>query len=158
MKKSNFQDQPIQMVVFEINEKEYGISVYATKEVIQLPNIVEIPNAPPFIAGVINLRGKIIAVLDLRKHFHFDSENTESTKIIIVKMRNMIIGLIVDKVHEVIRIMKSQIDPVPALLNSQIPQNCLVGIAKVEERIISLLNLDSILSPEQVALLSQHST
>jgi purine-binding chemotaxis protein CheW len=157
MQKGIYSEHNIQMVVFEISGKEYGISVYSTKEVIQIPDIVEIPNAPEFIAGVINLRGKIIAVVDLRKHFHFPGETTENSKIIIAKMNEMMIGLIVDRVYEVITISKSQIDLVPQILNARIPQNCLVGIAKVDQRIISLLNLDNVLSREQVAQLSTHS-
>lgn len=151
----NSHDRLVQMVVFEINGKEYGIPVHASKEVIRLTEIVEIPNTPGFIAGVINLRGNIICVIDLRKQFRFNARNNDDTRIIIVRIQKMVVGLIVDKVHEVIKVAKSHIDPVPPILNIQIPNNCLVGIAKVEERIITLLNLENILSNEQLKELTQ---
>ena len=151
----NFHDRLVQMVVFEISGKEYGIPVHASKEVIRLTEIVEIPNTPPFIAGVINLRGNIICVIDLRKQFRFNARNTDDTRIIIVRIQKMVVGLIVDKVHEVIKVSKSHIDPVPPILSFQIPHNCLVGIAKVDDRIITLLNLENILSSEQLKELTE---
>jgi purine-binding chemotaxis protein CheW len=155
MEKS-FQDRMVQMVVFELNKKEYGIPVHATKEVIRLTDIVAIPNAPDFISGVINLRGNILCVIDLRKQFNFPVQNSDETRIIIAKLSRMMVGLIVDRVHEVMKIMKTQIDPVPEILNIQMHQNCLVGMAKMNERIITLLNLEKILSEEQIKQLDQN--
>ena len=120
-----------------------------------MTEIVDIPNTPAFIAGVINLRGNIICVIDLRKQFKFKDKNTDDTRIIIVRIQKMVVGLIVDKVHEVIKVPKSSIDPVPPILNIQIPNNCLVGIAKVDDRIITLLNLENILSNEQLKILTE---
>lgn len=145
------------MVVFELNRKEYGIPVTSTKEVIKLTEVVSIPNAPSFIAGVINLRGNIICVIDLRKQFDFSVANTEETRIMVVRMQKMIIGLIVDRVREVLKINRSLIDPIPPILHAQIPHHCLVGIAKLDERIITLLNLEKILSMDQLKSLNQQS-
>ena len=149
------QDRMVAMVVFELNRKEYGIPVHSTKEVIRLAEIVAIPNAPDFIAGVINLRGNIICVVDLRKQFRFPVQDTDETRIIIVKLSKMMLGLMVDKVHEVMKVMKNQIDPVPEILNIQVPNNCLVGMAKMNDRIITLLNLENVLSGEQLDQLNQ---
>ncbi|EKD27897.1 MAG: hypothetical protein ACD_79C00504G0003 [uncultured bacterium] len=155
MQTSSHIDPIVQVVVFEINSKEYAIPVFSTKEIIRIPAIIDIPNSPGFLAGVINLRGNIICIIDMRKQFNAPANDTESTRIIIVQINKMNIGLIVDSVHEVIKIKKSQIDPVPPMITFQIPNNCLVGIAKVEARIIALLNLQNILSQEQLALLKQ---
>lgn len=143
-------DRLVEMLVFELNKKEYGISVVSSREVIKMLDIVSIPNAPEFIAGVINLRGNIICVMDLRKKFGFPVSLTDDQRIIVVRIANMIMGMIVDKVHEVTKVPKSQIDPVPKIVNIQIPHHSLVGIAKVESRIITLLNIENILSTEEI--------
>ncbi len=148
-------DRVVEMVIFELNGKEYAIPVIATKEVIKMTAIVAIPNTLDFVAGVLNLRGHILCVIDLRKQFHFPSKHTDECRIMVVRMRGMVVGLIVDSVREVMKVMKSQIDPIPPILKLQISDHCLVGIAKVKERIITLLNLENILSPDQWGALHQ---
>lgn len=157
MQKHTSQDSLVQMVVFTLHEKEYGIPVYDAKEVIKVPKIVEMPNAPQFISGVINLRGSIICIVDLRKQFNFPVKESEELRIIIVRIKKMLIGLIVDKVNEVLKISKSKIESVPRYLDIQIPNNCIVGIAKQDERIITLLNLNNILSIEQLLILDEQN-
>lgn len=152
-------DALVQMVVFEIQKKEYGIPVYVSREIIRMTSIVPVPNAPGFIAGVINLRGSIICVIDMRKHFGAENiEETEETRIIVVNMNNLPVGLIVDSVHEVVKVKRSSIDPVPEILRMQVKNNSVVGIAKFKERIISLLDLEKCLSLDELEMLSLHSS
>ena len=105
-----------------------------------------VPGAPEFVEGVINLRGKVIPVLDLRKRFHLNvSEHTRSSRIVVVELSNQTIGLIVDGVSEVLRIPADQVDP-PSPLVAGIDSRYLRGIAKLENRLIVLLDIDKVLS------------
>jgi purine-binding chemotaxis protein CheW len=151
-------DPLVSMVIFELNHKEYAIPVNMTREVLREMEFVPIPNTPSFIRGVINLRGSIICVLDLRKQFQFPIEKSTNFRIIAVEIRSMVLGLIVDSVKEILKIPRSQIDSVPTLLNERIPGNCLVGIARNGQRIITLLNLENILSGEQFERLEKDNS
>jgi len=142
----------IPMVVFEINKKEFGISVYSSHEVIIPPPITEMPNTPEFVLGVINLRGIIISIIDMRKLFNFPATSLTTAKIILVNIHDIPIGMVVDTVHEVVKINRTKIEAIPNIANWEGKQNCLIGIAKENDRMITLLNLDKILSEEQLEL------
>jgi len=142
----------IPMLVFEINKKEFGISVYSSHEVIIPPAITEMPNTPEFVLGIINLRGTIISIIDMRKLFNFPAPPMTTSKIILVNIHNIPIGIIVDTVHEVVKINKAKIEPIPSIANWEGNKNCLIGIAKEETRMITLLNLNNILSKEQLKI------
>jgi purine-binding chemotaxis protein CheW len=153
---SSAKDRPVEMVIFTLNDKEYGVPVSATKEVIPMTTIVPIPNTPECIAGVLNLRGNILCVIDLKKQFHFPGKDTDTCRILVVRMHGTVVGLLVDTVKEILKVMKSQIDPIPPILNIQSADPCLIGIAKAKDRIITVLNLENILSQEQWATLHHH--
>jgi purine-binding chemotaxis protein CheW len=146
---SSTKDRPVEMVIFTLNGKEYGIPVSATKEVIPMTPIVPIPNTPEFIAGVLNLRGNILCIIDLKKQFHFPTQDRDTSHILVVRIHGIVAGLIVDTVKEVLKVMKSQIDPIPPMFNVQSADPCLIGIAKVQNRIITVLHLENIFSQEQ---------
>lgn len=135
-----------QVVVFDVANEFYAVNIARVHEIIRLQQITVIPGAPEFVEGVINLRGKVIPVLDLRKRFHLNvSEHTRSSRIVVVELSNQTIGLIVDGVSEVLRIPADQVDP-PSPLVAGIDSRYLRGIAKLENRLIVLLDIDKVLS------------
>lgn len=140
----------MQAVVFQLNEQTYGIDINSVLEIIRMEEITEIPRTPDFIEGVINLRGSVVAVLDLRKRFGLPArEITAHSRIIIVQVGDITFGMIVDAVQEVLRIAKDIIEPAPAMVNG-VDAAYIHGIALQAERLIILLN--------QSRILYQHET
>lgn len=135
-----------QVVVFGVANEAYAVNIARVHEIIRLPSITVIPGAPACVEGVINLRGKIIPVLDLRKRFrlHVD-DHTRASRIVVAEVGGQTIGLIVDGVSEVLRINAERIEP-PSPLVTGIDSRYLRGIAKLEGRLIVLLDLDQVLS------------
>lgn len=141
---SNNHDE-MQVVVFQLNNQTYGIDISAVMEIIRMEDITKLPRTPEFIEGIINLRGTVIPVLDLRKRFGLPTrEATGDSRIIIVQVGDVTFGMIVDAVHEVLRISSSAIEPAPAMVGG-VDAAYLHGIALLDERLIILLNQDRIL-------------
>ncbi|MEW6172575.1 MAG: chemotaxis protein CheW [Bacillota bacterium] len=144
-----------QVVVFKLAGETYGVDIASVAEIIRMESITRVPRAPEFIEGVINLRGKIIPVIDLRRRFDLPKgEQSRQTRIIIVELGEMIIGMIVDAVLEVLRVPEESIEPPPAVING-VDVIYLRGIALREERMIILLNLEKILYAHEKEALQQ---
>jgi len=149
---NNFQehvntDDLLQLVIFNLGMEEFGVDIMKVQEIIRLPEITRIPRSPDYIKGVINLRGKIIVVMDLDKRFGLPSkEITDETRIIVVDVDGTIIGMVVDSVSEVIRLLNTNVDPTPDIINQKINADYLKGVGKIDERLLILLNLDSIIN------------
>ncbi len=136
-----------QVVVFDVAQESYAVNIARVHEIIRPQQITVIPGAPACVEGVINLRGKVIPVLDLRKRFHLAAEDlTRTSRIVVVEINDQTLGLIVDGVSEVLRIATDRIEP-PSPLVTGIDSRYLRGIAKLEGRLIVLLDLDQVLSP-----------
>ena len=136
-----------QVVVFDVASESYAVNIARVHEIIRLQQITVIPGAPACVEGVINLRGKVIPVLDLRKRFHLHAdEHTRSSRIVVVEIGGQTLGLIVDGVSEVLRIPTDRIEP-PSPLVTGLDSRYLRGIAKLDGRLIVLLDLDQVLSP-----------
>lgn len=134
-----------QVVIFELAGQTYGLDIATVAEIIRMESITRVPRAPAFVEGVINLRGRIIPVIDLRKRFGLpDGEHTGHSRIIIVEIGETTIGMIVDAVLEVLRIPADSIEPPPAIVNG-VDVVYLRGLALWQGRMIILLNLEKIL-------------
>ena len=137
-------------MTFFLAEEEYGIEILKVQEIIGLLPITHIPRSPVFIKGVVNLRGRIIPVMDLRLKLSMDeAKHTERTCIIVVKTSALHIGVIVDKVCEVVNIAADNIDDTPAL-GQAVETEYILGIGKVGERVKLLLDIDKVLSPDDL--------
>ncbi len=137
-----------QLVIFRLNNEAYGINVAQVQSIIPLPDIVTIPGAPSFIEGVINLRGAVVPVVDLRARFGLpvaDSTNGRKAVIIIIELHKLQVGLIVDKVTEVTKMPASAIEPPSALLTT-VDTAYLRGIGKFKNNLVILLDLERIFS------------
>jgi purine-binding chemotaxis protein CheW len=135
-----------QMVVFKLAGEQYGIRITQVEEINRLSNITKVPRAPKFVEGVINRRGDVIPVIDLRKRFEIEyKEYNEFTRIIVSDINNKKIGIIVDEVLEVLRISKKLLEEAPDILQENQVQKFMDGIANLNDRMIMMLNLENIL-------------
>ncbi len=136
----------VQLVGMKLGDEEYAIDVLKIQEIIRTVEITVVPRMDSFILGVMNLRGKVIPVIDLRVRFSLDKcDFDKSTRIIVVRFERQYIGFVVDEVTEVIRIRKSMVEPTPPLVGS-IGQEYILGICKYDSRLIMLLDIDRVLN------------
>jgi purine-binding chemotaxis protein CheW len=143
----------IQQVTFKIDKETYGIDIHRVQEIIMMQEITQIPHAYNFVEGVLNLRGNVIPIVDLRKRLNFEPiEYGRNTRIVVVKIEDKIIGIIVDKVEEVTELSTDSIEPPPAML-SGIGREYLKGVGKRGDEIIILLDVDRIFSVEELETL-----
>jgi len=150
--------EEIQLVTFKLGCEEYGLNLENVQEINRLENITAVPMAPPFVEGLMNLRGVVIPAIDLRKKFNIEIlAHNESTRVIIVNISGNLTGLIVDSVSEVIRLSKNLIDLPPDVISSNINTDFIVGIGKLNDnkRIIILINAEKILSKEEKVMLQK---
>ncbi|MCL2773782.1 MAG: chemotaxis protein CheW [Oscillospiraceae bacterium] len=143
-------------LIFTLGKETYGIPILKIKAIEQQMDITPVPGTPGFVKGIMNLRGKIIPVIDLKEKFFIgESDMTSKTCIIIVDIRtesgNQTNGLMVDEVSEVLDISEGYIEPVPKYGNTEIDQEFMSGIGKVRDRVIILLDIQKILSIESAS-------
>lgn len=133
-------DKDFQIVGFRIGKGIYGVPIAAVHEIVRVPQITSVPDAPAYIEGVINLRGKIVSIVDLRKRFHeAEIENNARNRILVIELQGKLVGLIVDSASEVLKISPSEIEKPPALLQDS-GLKCISGVAKVNGRLMVLLD------------------
>ncbi len=145
----------IQLVSFKLEQEEYGVNVLKVREIIRMPSITRVPNTPHYIEGVINLRGKVIPIISMRKRFNLpEGETSNQTRIMVIDMEGELMGFVVDAVSEVIRISESEIQPPPAVVNSAVEQECLAGVINQTDRLLFFLNLEKLVSREERQLFS----
>lgn len=141
----------LQLVVFNIGTEEFGVEIMNVQEIIRMINITKIPQASAFVKGIINLRGRIIVVIDLNVIMGMQSrEHDENTRIIVADIGDTVMGFIVDSVSEVIRLPESSVEPAPAIIANKIGTEYVRGVGKMEDRLLILLDLDKILSKNEL--------
>ncbi|MBI5423289.1 MAG: purine-binding chemotaxis protein CheW [Opitutae bacterium] len=141
----------------QLDNEAYGIAVLKVREIIRLQKITAVPQMPEFVKGVINLRGRVIPVIDLRVKFGLKSEFTERTCVVVVQVRltsgtHVQMGLIVDSVEEVVHVPAEEIEPTPEF-GTQVDTRYLLGMAKVKGQVKTLLDIDRVVAPETTAAL-----
>ncbi|WP_028571836.1 chemotaxis protein CheW [Desulfonatronum lacustre] len=144
----------LQLVTFHIGEEEFGVEILKVQEIIRMMGITRVPKAPDFVEGVINLRGKVIPIIDLRKRFGMTTqEHDKHTRIIVIEINNVIVGFVVDSVSEVLRIPANTVEPPPAII-SGIESEYINGVGKLADRLLILLDLDRLLSRGEQSMLA----
>ncbi len=139
----------IQLVSFLLEDVEYGVDILAVHEILRFPEITRLPNTPEFIKGVINLRGNVIPVVDVRKRFGYSKGKvTDLTRIIVIETSDKLTGLMVDNVHQVVRLNRNNVDP-PSELIEGVSEEYIWGIGRLKDRLIVILNLSNILFLEE---------
>ncbi|CAK7033490.1 MAG: Chemotaxis protein CheW [Desulfovibrio sp.] len=148
-------DELLQLVTFSIGEEEFGVDILKVQEIIRTMEITKVPRAQDFVEGVINLRGKVIPIIDLRRRFGFASkEHDKHTRIIVIEINNMIVGFVVDSVSEVLRIPAATVEPPPPVV-AGVESEYISGVGKLQDRLLILLDLDKLLSSEDMEALAQ---
>jgi purine-binding chemotaxis protein CheW len=135
-----------QFVVFSVGKEHYGVGIDSVQEILRVPDITDVPDAPDFLEGVINLRGKVVPVIDLRKRLNLNgAEKTKLTRVLVAEKGESLVGILVDSVSEVIKIQPDAIEEPPEII-SAIGIEHVTGMAKVDNKLIILLDLTKILS------------
>jgi purine-binding chemotaxis protein CheW len=134
----------IQLVTFTIGDEEFGVDILKVREINRMMDITRVPKSPPFVEGVINLRGKVIPVINLRKRFAMETrESDKETRIIVVEVDTKTIGFIVDSVSEVLRIPADTVEPPPPFV-ADVDAEYISGVGKLEDRLLILLDLEKL--------------
>lgn len=144
----------LQVVCFKIGNEEYGIEILKVQEILKLPKVTKLPKSAPFIMGVIDLRGRVIPIVNLAKRFNQQINEKEGDKrAIVVDIGGKQIGLAIDTVSHVVKIEASQIEPPPPVIKG-ISGRYIIGIAKHNQNYVVILDIDKIFSQEELKLLA----
>ncbi len=151
--------KPGKYITFRLAGEDYGIYILSVKEIIGMMNVTKVPRTPDFVRGVINLRGKVHPVIDLRKRFGMpEKEDDERTPIIIVEIKNQQatshLGIVVDAVSEVLNVEEENLEQTPSF-GVDLDTDFILGLAKNDEQVITLLDIDRILTSRQLVMLDQ---
>ena len=140
----------VQLVSFLLGEEEFGADILMVQEIIRMQPITRVPNAPHFVEGVINLRGKVIPIIDLRKRLNIgETKDSRKVRIIVVDVEGKITGFIVDAVSQVLRIPKSTIEPAPSIVVAGIETEYITGVSKLDDKLLILLDFSKILTKRE---------
>ncbi len=144
-------DELLQLVSFKIGSEEFGVDILKVQEINRMVEITKVPQAPHYVEGVINLRGKVIPIVDLRKRFNLElKEHDKNTRIVVVDIGGNIMGLVVDSVSEVLRLPSSTIEPAPEIVTG-INSEYIKGVAKLEDRLLIFLDLSKVIDMNEMA-------
>lgn len=139
---------PLRLVRFRVGQERFAVDILRVQEINRMMALTQMPQSPPSVCGVINLRGRIVPVLDLRTRMGMEAtEPGESSRIIVVDVRGSTLGFIVDEVHEVLQIDPAVVDPTPSLATGP-DSSFILGVAKLPDSLLILLDLDRIISGE----------
>jgi purine-binding chemotaxis protein CheW len=157
-KSSSSSEETLQLVVFELSGEEFGVGIMQVSEIIPISKITRVPQAPECVKGLINLRGKIIVVIDLNRRLGFSPRESDSlSRIIIVEVKDTTLGMLVNSVNGILKLPLSSIEPTPDMIKSKINSEYLIGVGKAGNRLLILLNLARVLGEEEIDELSQLS-
>lgn len=150
---NNESGELLQLVSFKLGNEEFGVDILKVQEINRMLDITEVPNSPDFVKGVVNLRGRIIPVIDLRSRLNMPTlDHTNKTRIVVIELEGNTVGFIVDEVNEVLRIPKNITEPPPAMV-SGIDSDYITAVGKLEDRLLILLDMTKVLSTEEEAVL-----
>ncbi|PWB72044.1 chemotaxis protein CheW [candidate division GN15 bacterium] len=137
--------EELQLVSFNIGSEEFGVDILKVQEINRMVEITRVPRAPHYVEGVINLRGKVIPIVDLRKRFNLQmKEYDKNTRIVVVDINGSIMGMIVDAVSEVLRLPAGTIEPPPDIVTG-VNSEYIKGVAKLESRLLIFLDLSKVI-------------
>lgn len=152
---SNESNELLQLVSFKIGNEEFGVDILNVQEINKMTTITKVPNAPEFVEGVINLRGRVIPVIDLRSRLHLaKKEHDKDTRIIVVEIDQSTVGFIVDAVSEVLRIPVNITEAPPSIV-AGIDSEFIKSVGKLEDRLLILIDLNKILSTSDKEILNK---
>ena len=140
----------LQLVTFSIDEEEFGVNILKVQEIIRIMEITRVPRSPEFVEGVINLRGRVIPIVDLRRRFGLAAiAHDKDIRIIVIELNSLVVGFIVDAVSEVLRIPADTVEPTPPVA-AGVDSEYISGVGKLQDRLLILLDLDKLLTAEDL--------
>jgi len=144
-------DELLQLVSFKIGSEEFGIDISKVQEINRMIEVTRVPKAPDYVEGVINLRGMVIPIIDLRKRFKLEvKEYDKNTRIVVVDITGNIIGMVVDSVSGVLRLPPNSIEPLPEIVTG-INSEYIKGVAKMEDRLLISLDMSRVIDTNEIA-------
>ncbi len=144
-------DPVIQMVTFKLQEETYGINVMQVREVLRVTEIAPVPGAPPYVLGIINLRGNVVTVIDTRSRFGLSvKEIDDASRIVIIESEKQVVGILVDSVAEVVELQMSEVDSAPNVGNED-SSRYIQGVANRDDDLLILVDLNKLLTEEEWA-------
>jgi len=153
LSESKTKEKLLQLVSFNLGNEEFGVDILMVQEINRMLDITKVPKSPEFVEGVINLRGRVIPVINLRKRFSLsDKEKDKQTRIVVVNIENNILGLIVDAVSEVLRLPADTIEPPPPMV-SGVEAEYIQGVGKLDDKLLILLDLNRLLTNKEKEML-----
>lgn len=144
----NYNSKRNQIVIFQLGKEEYAVDIIQSKQIIKISKITPVPNTPEYIRGVINLRGQIVPVVDLRRRFDIDGI-AQNERIITVEIKDSLIGLVVDNINEVLWFDLEELEPAPEV-DGGIRQEYVMGVVKRGERLLVLIDLNKMLFEHKI--------
>jgi purine-binding chemotaxis protein CheW len=143
------EDPILQWVTFRLENESYGINVMQVQEVLRYTEIAPVPGAPPYVLGIINLRGNVVTVIDTRSRFALpNAETTDQTRIVIIEAENQVVGILVDAVAEVVYLRQSEIEPTPNVGNDE-SAKFIQGVCHKNDELLILVDLEKLMSDEE---------
>ena len=143
------EDPILQWVTFRLENESYGINVMQVQEVLRYTEIAPVPGAPPYVLGIINLRGNVVTVIDTRSRFGLpDADTTDQTRIVIIEAENQVVGILVDAVAEVVYLRQSEIETTPNVGNEE-SAKFIQGVCHKNDELLILVDLEKLMSDEE---------
>ena len=140
-----------QYLVFTVNSQEFGLQAMRISEISRVLDTTDVPNAPPYIEGIVNLRGRLASLISFRKKFGFEpKEPDEDTRIIILEQATFPIGIMVDRVEEVIKIPNEKVEKLPEATSTSVAEEYVTGVGVLDNRLIILLDADKVLTKSEL--------
>lgn len=150
-------EELLQLVSFNLGSEEFGVDILMVQEINRMLDITKVPKSPDFVEGVINLRGRVIPIINLRKRFGLPGkDNDKQTRIVVVTIEGKILGLVVDAVSEVLRLPADTIEPPPPMV-SGVEAEYINGVGKLDDKLLILLDLNKILTKKEKETLNNIS-
>jgi purine-binding chemotaxis protein CheW len=149
--------ESLEYLAFTLGQEEYGVSIQKVQELRGYDAVTQIANAPEFIKGVVNLRGIIVPIIDMRIKFNLGTPTYDQfTVVVILHINSRVVGMVVDSVSDVITLTPEQIKPAPEI-GGAVDTNYLVGLGTVDERMLILVDIDRLMSSNEMGLIQQHA-
>jgi purine-binding chemotaxis protein CheW len=146
--------EPLEFLAFTLGKEEYGISIQKVQELRGYETVTRIANAPPFIKGVVNLRGTIVPIIDMRIKLNLGTPTYDQmTVVVILNVASRVIGMVVDSVSDVVMLAPEQIKPAPDMNNGVMSTGYLIGLGTIDERMLILVDIDKLMSSTDMGLL-----
>lgn len=141
-------------VIFKLNKEEYGVDIMTVKEVSEVKEAIKVPNTPYFVDGIINIRGDITPIINLKKRFNIEDDEKvkDGSRIIVVSLKNKLVGFLVDDASQVLAIDEKNIDPAPELVAGA-DKMYVEGIGKISDRMVIILDLEKVLNEEEKGII-----